>query len=253
MKSRNFLIVGNWKMNPDSLTRAVKLFSEIDKNISLAKNIKAVICPPSVYLPALHALKSKRLTLGAQDVSEFFDGSHTGEVTAAMLKSASAHYVIVGHSERRAYGETDDMVNAKVQQALSAGLKPIICVGEEKRDEEGHYLAFVKHQIERALAGVSKTSLQSIVFAYEPVFAIGSNRALDSRSVHEMSIFIKKTIVDFFRLKSLPEISILYGGAVDPLNAFGILGDGQADGLLIGRQSLEAKNFAEIISLVKTI
>lgn len=253
MKSRNLLIVGNWKMNPTTVAKATTLFTAIDKSVSLAKNVKAVICPPFPYITALHGLKLKKIGLGAQNISENESGAFTGEVSAEMVRSSGAQYVILGHSEARARGETDELVNTKIKIALEKELKPIVCIGEKQRDEEGVYLSEIKYQIEKALSGITKSSLSSVIFAYEPIFAVGGTKALDARGVHEMTIFIKKTIVDFYKLKTAPEITILYGGAVDPLNTFSILNDGQADGLLIGRQSLDAKSFSEIIALAKRV
>ncbi len=150
--------------------------------------------------------------------------------------------VIIGHSERRKMGETDEDVNKKVLLALKAKLTPIVCIGETTRDEEGKYLGFIKEQIEKALAGVQKNSLNKIIIAYEPVWAIGASTAMEAPDIHEMTIYIKKTLIDLYKMKSV-SVAILYGGAVDPANAQGILTDGEADGLLVGRQSLDSEAF----------
>jgi triosephosphate isomerase (TIM) len=247
------IIVGNWKMNPTSLKTALTTFKEINTGLSKTKKVTAVICPPFIYTTSIAGFKNKKASLGAQNVFPEIKGSFTGEVSIDMLKDAGVSYIILGHSERRKLGESNELVNKKVLLALKNGITPILCVGEATRDEEGHYLALIKGQIEKSLAGVNKSELQEIIIAYEPVWAIGATEAMNARDVHEMTIFIKKTLVDLYRIKGPTGVPILYGGAVDPTNAQAILTDGDADGLLIGRQSLEPTSFLEIISIAQNL
>jgi triosephosphate isomerase len=250
------IIVGNWKMNPATLTEAKNLFSGIQRALSKIKNVQAVLCPPFPYIPAaselLKASKAKTsFVLGAQNI--FFEpkGAFTGEVSAELLSQFGVKYVIIGHSERRKRGETDEEVNKKVLAALRVGLKPIICIGEHIRDEEGQYLSVIKAQIEKAVAGVSKKGIDSTIIAYEPIWAIGATAAMNPHDVHEMSIYIKKCLVEIYKVRTIVT-PVLYGGSVDPQNAFGIIHEGGVQGLLIGRQSLELESLTEILKTAQS-
>jgi triosephosphate isomerase len=249
MSRRKKIIVGNWKMEPAKLIEAERIYSEIQAGISKFKRATAVICPPFIYIQRLAELGKKKIAIGAQNV--FFEekGAFTGEISVEMLKKLGVSHVIIGHSEQRKLGETDEVINKKVHIALRAGLIPIICLGEETRDEEGQYLNVIKFQLEHALIGVQRRSFGSIIIAYEPIWAIGAAEAMNSRDVHEMMIYIKKAFIDLYKIKSPISTPILYGGSVDALNAHGILHDGEADGLLIGRQSLSPESFIGIMRI----
>ena len=150
------IIVANWKMNPASLKEAKALFVSAKKTASRLSNVETVICPPFIYLAELGYSMSK-LKLGAQDVSRFdFEGAHTGEVSAKMLKNSGINYVIIGHSERRKLGETNEIINKKIGISLSLGLKVIFCVGEETRDEEGKFAEIIERQINEGRKALSK-------------------------------------------------------------------------------------------------
>jgi triosephosphate isomerase len=239
------IFVGNWKMNALTVPEVEARIRKLAQNLKNSKST-VVICPPFPYLGAFKK-KPAQVALGAQDI--FFEekGSFTGQVSAEILKLLNVSHVIIGHSERRQLGESDETVNKKVLIALKSKITPIICIGETTRDEEGNYLALIKEQIEKALVGVSKNELSKIIIAYEPVWAIGATAAMAPRDVHEMTIYIKKMLTDLYKVKTRVSIPILYGGAVDPLNARALLADGEADGFLVGRQSLDPKNFLEII------
>jgi len=252
MKSQHKIIVGNWKMNPATLKNAHQIVKDIVRQAGKAKNTTVVVCPPFVYIPSL-APSLKKAKLGAQDMFHELGSAFTSQVSADILKNIGVSHVIIGHSERRKLGETDEVINKKVLLALKMKMTPIVCIGEDSRDEDGHYLGVIRNQLEKALTGVKKTQLNSIIIAYEPVWAIGAEAAMNARDVHEMTIYIKKSLVDLFRMKKTPETPILYGGAVDPTNTKDILTLGDADGLLIGRQSLDPKNFIEIIVLAGTL
>ncbi len=247
------IIVGNWKMNPASLEEALSLFSSTDFSLKKSPRVEAVICPPFVFIEPLLAEKSKKISIGAQNIFYESAGSYTGEVSAMMLKNSNVSYCIVGHSERRKLGETDEIVNKKVHQALQAGIIPIVCVGERVRDDEGNFLAEIKEQLQKSIAGVERRHLKSIIIAYEPVFAVGAAQALDPHAIHEMMILIKKILIETYKIKAPIETPILYGGAVDTENTRSILSDGEADGLLIGRQSLDAQTFTSIIKIAQAL
>lgn len=170
------IVIGNWKMNPKKQKEARVIFDEIVKNNKGAKNIDIVICPPFPFLSIGDKLKVKNIKLGSQNVFEEMSGPYTGEVSPEMLLSLGVKYVILGHSERRALGETDKIINKKVLIALKSKLLPIICVGENTRDVNGFYLAFIKHQLIECLSSVPKNQIKNIIIAYEPVWAIGPLR-----------------------------------------------------------------------------
>lgn len=231
-------------MNAFPVNDVIKRITAIGKAASPKAEI--IICPPHVYLGVL-LKKPKGVSIGAQDVFHEEKGSFTSQISADILKTAGVTHVIIGHSERRQQGETDDMVNKKVLIALKNNITPIICIGETVRDEEGNYLAFLKTQLEKALTGVAKNQLDTMVIAYEPVWAIGATQAMSAHDVHQMTLYIKKALMEMYKLKTIASTPILYGGSVDPTNANGIMTEGQADGLLVGRQSLEAISFTEIV------
>lgn len=252
------IIIGNWKMNPRSGKDAEKLFSSIAKSISkirkTAKKTEVIICPPFLYIQNLRKL-SKKILLGAQDSFGVDVGAFTGEISPEMLYGIGVRHVILGHSERRALGETNELINRKIKGALVAGLVPVLCVGENERDENHEYFNIVKNQLGKCLNGVSKNSVSKIIIAYEPVWAISTTpnqKDATPKDCEEMVIFIKKTLSDMFGTKiELP--SVLYGGSVKPRDAEGFLQDGGVDGLLAGRTSLDAKKFIEIIKICETL
>lgn len=270
MNSRKKFIVGNWKMNPENIVEADKLFKKIEKEIEKngqnnsagTKKVIPVICPPFVFLGSLgrkslgpnqkgnSKVKSGRLFLGAQDVSYSSEGAHTGEISPNMLMALGVRYCIIGHSERRAMGETSEITNRKLLACIKVGITPILCVGEKARDDNGDYLVEVKEQVLKGLVGVDRAMLDSVIIAYEPIFAVGAARALEAHGVHEMILYIKKLLIDTYKLKNI-ETAVLYGGAVDTTNAAELLGKGNADGFLIGRQSLEPENFLAIFEIAK--
>lgn len=249
----NKIIVANWKMNPLTEKEAEILFSKISSGIKVSKSKIVVICPPYPFLFISKKLKNKKLILGAQDVSKFSAGSHTGDVSPKMLKDLGVKFVIVGHSERRSLGEADKFINEKINNLLKQKLSVILCVGEKDRDHEGKYLSYVGKQIQNCLLGITKSQLKNIIIAYEPVWAIGKEavREATKEEFIEMKIFIKKVISDLYDSKVVRTIPILYGGSVNKDNALDFLEGGEADGLLVGRDSLNSSKFIDIINLVK--
>jgi len=255
------IICGNWKMNPLSLKEAEKLFDDVAKNISIVKKTEIVICPPFLYLPAFAQASAgkgkikKQISLGAQNAFPGSTGAFTGEISAEMLYNLGARCVILGHSERRALGETNDDVNKKIKSALAVGLRPILCVGESVRDENHDYFNLIKTQIETCLAGVSKNSTSKIIIAYEPIWAISSTpdrRDATADDSREMTIFIRKILFDKFG-KEAVRIRILYGGSVNEKSAGDFLENGGVDGLLVGRASLDAKKFSTIVKTCEAL
>ncbi|HYC82979.1 MAG TPA: triose-phosphate isomerase [Candidatus Paceibacterota bacterium] len=243
------IIIGNWKMNPTSLAEAKRLYTDIKKGAPRIRMAEIVICPPAPYLAALTG-PGKSVILGAQDSAEETQGAFTGSSSPLALKSVGVQAVILGHSERRAKGEADDLINLKIKAALKAGLRIILCVGETVRDEQGDYLVVLRSQLESCLADISKTQMNKIAIAYEPVWAIGAQAtsADTPEGFLHNAIYIRQTLS---KLKgaSAAKTPILYGGSVSVKNAESFLVDGKADGLLVGRESLKAKNFLAIAEL----
>jgi len=248
------IIIGNWKMNPSSLKEAEKLFNQVVKFVSGIKKTEIVICPPFLYLEKLKKF-ARKISLGAQNAFGGDIGAFTGEISGDMIYSVGARYVIVGHSERRAMNESNDDINKKIKASLSAGLRPILCVGEKIRDENHNYFNLVKMQLEECLKGVSKNSISKIIIAYEPIWAISSTpdrKDATSDDSREMTIFIRKILSDKFGSEA-SKIRIIYGGSVNEKDAENFLKNGGVDGLLPGRASLDPKKFSQIVKICEAL
>ena len=249
------IIIGNWKMNPISLKDAEKLFSDVAKSVSGIKKTEVVICPPFLYLEKLKKIRTSKVSLGAQDAFWQDVGAYTGEVSPDMLYNLGVRYVILGHSERRALGENNSEVNKKIKASLSAGLRPILCVGESVRDDSHSYFNLVKTQLVECLEGIQKTSISKIIIAYEPIWAISSTanrKDATSADSREMAIFIRKILADKFSSEA-SKTRVIYGGSANEKDALDFLQNGGGDGLLPGRASLDAKKFIEIIKIAESV
>lgn len=242
-------------MNPESPDEARTVFAKIKRSAEKKSNTSVIICPPALYIPLLAKNKSKKIAVGAQDTFYKFAGAHTGEISPIMLRQSGVTHVIIGHSERRANGETNEIVNKKILAAFHEGLNVIFCIGEEKRDLEGGYLEFIKQELVQGLAKVEKKNLPSLVVAYEPIWAIGQSdkNAMKGAQMYEMSIYIKKILSEIFDRSTTTNIPVLYGGSVSSANAQDLIRGGHVDGLLVGRQSLNPTDFAEILNIVDLI
>lgn len=248
------IIVGNWKMAPITYEEAKKTFAGIKKTAQKLRNTDTIVCPPFVYVEGLaRRVSGRRVSLGAQDSFWKEEGAYTGEVSSTMLYSLGARYVILGHSERRAMGETDDVVSKKADAALRTGLTVIICIGEQSRDQHGEYTKRIEEQLQHSLSQVQKKMLTHVIIAYEPVWAIGANaiRPASPEDVLEVSILIRKILTNMFDRESSHIVPILYGGSVDAKNCGSFMNEGGADGLLVGRASLDAKQFSEILKVAE--
>ncbi len=250
MKKTKKLIVGNWKMNPIDWEEGKVLLAGLKRGIAKHKGKLSdmVVCPPNIYLrDTVKSVGKVKLGVGVQDVSPFENvGSKTGSISAMMHKNSGAQYAIIGHSERRDAGETDEEVNKKVHLALRAGLKVIVCVGEKTREANGAYLEFIKEQLRKGLEKIERKMLREVIVAYEPVWAIGAKEAMTPYDLHQTSLYIRKVLMEIFGADWGGHVAVLYGGAVDAMNTLGIVRDGAVDGLLVGRQSLIATEFLDI-------
>jgi triosephosphate isomerase len=241
------ILVANWKMNPATFKEARKLFDATKKAAESVRNVSVIVAPPALYLRELaFGYKGKRLSFAAQNAYFEREGSFTGEISAAQVRESKATAVIVGHAERRAMGETNDDTRKKVAAALASGLMPILCVGESTRGTDGAHLQLIRQQLREGLADVPDAKISKVLIAYEPVWAIGAAKPMDARSMHEMAIFIRKTIVEKFGDVGMKS-KILYGGSVDETNASEMRSDGDVDGLLVGRASLDPEKFKALI------
>ncbi|MDO8482828.1 MAG: triose-phosphate isomerase [bacterium] len=246
MKKQKVLVVGNWKMNPATLSEAKALFAKVKRVGAGLRNVETVLCPPFVFLSVLSGVGVK---LGSQDVFWQNGGRFTGEISPEMLKNLGVSYCIVGHSERRAIGETDDDVSKKVNAALKENLKVVMCIGERERDSSGAYFEFIKNQLKKSLAGVQPRFLSDLIIAYEPIWAIGKSfrESMTPADIKEMTIFIQKVLSDSYDRKMVTAIPIIYGAAVEPENVAAVLQEGGVAGVLVGHKSLMAEDFITIL------
>lgn len=264
-------------MNPQTPREVARLLSATEAIAQrYHREVEMVVCPPFIYFPLARQKQSRKdisrlwrgslsaapyrhidISIGAQDC--FWEnprggGAYTGEISATMLKQNGVRFVIVGHSERREYfGETNAVVAKKIAAALVAKLTPILCVGERERDDASSYLSFIKQEVEEGLALVKKTQLSRIVIAYEPIWAIGTDKKLVTpKAVLEINLYIKKILYGVWG-KHASVIRVIYGGSVAPGYAAPFLTEGGMMGLLVGHQSLKPKNLEKIVYEVAAI
>lgn len=242
------ILIANWKMAPDTGVQAVAL-AKATAGVARTykKTVTVVACVPFIHVMSV-TKSAKSLAVGAQTVAPTTTVAATGMVSAGMLKGAGCTYCIVGHSESRARGETNELIKQQLDTLLDKKIIPILCVGEKTRDAQGWYLSVMKDQLESALLDVPKATLKRIVIAYEPVWAIGADAVREATPAEslEMIIFIRKIIADLYDEKIAAQVTILYGGSVSETNGHTFVREGGADGLLVGRVSLEPKRFAKI-------
>lgn len=256
MRKDRKLVIGNWKMNPQTLVEAKKTFSSIKKKASSFKHVEILLCVPTLFVSELKKSDPQNLVdIGVQNIFWESAGAFTGEIGPVMMREMGVTHTLVGHSERRERGESDEDVHKKVTAALAEGLKVVVCIGEKSRDSDGDYLAFVKSQLAKALEGVNKKQLGLVTIAYEPVWAIGKSdaEAMKGKDMHEMSLFIRKALSEMYTPVDVAPMKILYGGSVSSHNTLDIVGEGHVDGLLVGRQSLFAQGFLDIIGIVDSL
>lgn len=242
------ILVANWKNYPASSEEASFILKGLAKKSSVYKKLTTFIAPPTTYFESVSKRVKSFASLASQDIPEDINGTHTSVVSPDILKSFGVKLSIIGHSERRALGETDKKVSEKIKVALKSGIIPLVCVGEMVRDHEGNYFEFISEQIRRSLASVSRAvDAEKIVIAYEPIWAIGKKATgvVEPADLAQMVIFIKKVLTEMFDRKTAEKVSILYGGSVDAFNA-ATLATTSIKGFLVGRASLEAKTFAVI-------
>jgi len=249
---RTTIIAGNWKMNMDresgeALAGGVAGgVAEMDSLV----NTEVVLCPPFPLIPIVGAcIRGSKVKLGAQNVHNEASGAYTGEVSTSMLASVGCTYVIVGHSERRLmFAESDLDVCYKANAAVSAGLRPIICVGEtEAERENGRMEEVLRRQVRTALDGLFDFNVRNAVIAYEPIWAIGTGNPATPDQADAAHLFIRELVRDIYSGEVAGDISIIYGGSIKPDNVGELLARPNIDGGLVGGASLDATSFLDII------
>lgn len=245
---RKPVIIGNWKMNKD-LDEAKKLVKEIVSE-KLDNGVEKVICVPFVYVTEVNKLlEGYDVGLGVQNMYFENRGAFTGEISPIMLKSCGVSYVILGHSERRTiFNETDEMINKKVKSALQNNLIPILCCGETLEERNSRLeKEIVEKQIRNALDGISKTDIEKVIIAYEPIWAIGTGLTASSDDAENMIKFIRDILADIYGNLS-ENIRIQYGGSVKPNNIKDLMQKENVDGALVGGACLESASFRALIN-----
>jgi len=246
---RTPIMAGNWKMYKTA-REAVDFVTRLQKELGDVKETEVVVAPPFVALaPVAERLSGTAIALAAQDCYWEEEGAYTGEVSPPMLRDVGCRYVIIGHSERRAYfGETDETVNNKVHALLSHDLHPIVCVGESLEERErGDTVQIVERQVKEGLKGLDETAVRRVVIAYEPLWAIGTGKTATPEQAQEVHAFIRGLVSSIFNPAVAEEIRIQYGGSVKPDNVDALMAQADIDGALVGGASLKVDAFARIV------
>lgn len=255
---RKKIVAGNWKMNLD-YQQGVSLFSEI---VNMAKDEiigdqQLIVSSPFIHLHGISQLAKGvgKVATGAQNIYQEESGAYTGEVSAAQVKSVGAEYVILGHSERRAYFHEDNKtLGKKVDIALKHGLVPIFCIGETQDEREsGQYFDIIKTQLEEGVFHLSNEDFAKIILAYEPVWAIGTGLTASPEQAQEVHAFIREEIANKYTQTAADETSVLYGGSCNPKNAADLFSQADIDGGLIGGASLKSRDFIDIAKVFNSV
>jgi triosephosphate isomerase len=249
---RKNLIAGNWKMNTTHL-EAIQMVQKLSYRLDPAdyERVDVVVCPPFTGLRSVQTvIETDHLSikLGAQNVDWHDSGAYTGEISPTMLAKLSVRYVVVGHSERRQlFGESDEVVNKKLNAVVDAGMTPIVCVGEtEDEREEGRAEGRVGSQVRNSLAGVSPDIMKELVVAYEPIWAIGTGKTASADDAGDMCAFVRGVVREISG-EAADDVRVLYGGSVNPGNIAGLMAKQNIDGGLVGGASLDPDQFASVI------
>ena len=248
--TRTPIFAANWKMHK-TIREAVTFTEVFLPQIASVTNVVIVIAPPFTALAAVSsACRGSNVVTSAQNVHEENHGAFTGELSVDMLKEAGASHVIIGHSERRhLYGETDAVINFKIQASLDAGLRPIVCIGEtlEEREAERTH-AVLANQLTKGLKGLSEEAVASLIVAYEPVWAIGTGRTASPEQAQDAHRHIRNHLAMLTNTDTSNQCRLLYGGRVKPANAAELAAQTDVDGALVGGASLDPQSFADIVT-----
>ncbi len=246
---RKTIIAGNWKLNKTP-REALALANELKREVLDVQGVDIVICPPFTALDIVNeAILETNIALGAQNIYWQDSGAFTGEISAPMIKDLGATYVIVGHSERRQFfGETNETVAKRIRAALTHGLTPIVCVGENLAERESNKtFDVIKNHCEGSLAGLTADEMTKLVIAYEPVWAIGTGKTATPEQAQEVHAYIRGLLEKMFNKEVAQSVRIQYGGSVTPENISILIAKPDIDGALVGGASLKAPSFAAIV------
>ncbi len=249
MENRIPLIAGNWKMFK-TCPEAVETAGQLARLVADVTDRDVMIAPPFTGLALVaETLKGSQVSLGAQNLFWETEGAYTGEISPAMLASAGCTYVIIGHSERRQYfGETDETMNKKISAAIKSDLTPVLCIGEsEKERESKETFSVLDKQVTKGLKGFSSADMETLVIAYEPIWAIGTGKTATREQAQEVHLFLRSLIEKKFEKGLAKSIRILYGGSVKPDNITELMAMPDIDGALVGGASLDAETFSKIV------
>jgi len=249
---RKKIVAGNWKMNK-TLEEGIELAKTVNRQVE-DNGVTVILCTPFIHLTEVNKVITKdSLFLGAQNCASEASGAYTGEVSASMIRSTGADYVIIGHSERRSYyHENDALLHKKVVLALENELTPIFCCGEVLEERQaGNHIEVVGSQIEKGLFSLSHEDFSKVIIAYEPVWAIGTGVVATSDQAQEMHKIIRDLIADQYGKGIAENTSILYGGSCKPSNAEELFSNNDVDGGLIGGASLTSSDFKGIVNAFK--
>lgn len=248
-KYRKTVIAGNWKMNKTP-TETKAFMTEFKTIMPRGRWCDVALCVPAVCIPAaVRAMRETRIGIGAENCNANASGAYTGEIAANMLLDAGCKYVILGHSERRAMGETNADVNAKVLAALDNGLIPIMCVGESlEQREAGITEEWITMQIKTGLASIGEDKIRKMIIAYEPIWAIGTGKTATADQAEEVCAAIRKVVGELYGEDAAKALTVQYGGSMNAKNCEELLSKKDVDGGLIGGASLKAPDFAVIVN-----
>ena len=239
------IIIANWKMNPQTSEEAVRLVKNLFVS-RFSKNTEIIIAPPFVYLELIKKILPKEVKLCAQNLTWAERGAYTGEISGLMIKNLGCDYVIIGHCERRyKIGESDEMINLKLKAALKYGLIPILAVGEKEQNND--IMKILNGQIKSALADIKSSEVGHLIFAYEPVWAIGTGISDTPDHALSAALLIRKIIGNLYTPDWASDIPVLYGGSVSGENAADFIAQSGIDGALVGGASLQTEEFIKII------
>lgn len=249
MSNRLPLIAGNWKMHKTG-EEAAAAARQLKELVTGVTDVEVMIAPTftALYQTAVE-LKGSKIALGAQNVHWETHGAYTGEIAASMLTAAGCTYVIIGHSERRQFfGDTDELINRKIRAAVAAGLKPVFCIGEtETQRDDGQTFSVLDKQIKNGLVGFVLQDMQSLVIAYEPVWAIGTGKTATKEQAQEVHHHVRQRIGEMVDKDFASQLRILYGGSVKPSNIKELMAMPDVDGALVGGASLDPETFSQLV------